>query len=63
MGDDCGFTTGHDEGMASLLKYQNVITFFFFLVMKRDVRIVHRRCAQEWLQSCGHGGAVCYDCE
>lgn len=47
MGDDCGFTTGHDEGMASLLKYQNVITFFFFLVMKRDVRIVHRRCAQE----------------
>lgn len=35
MGDDCGFTTGHDEGMASLLKYQNVITFFFFGHEKR----------------------------
>lgn len=30
MGDDCGFTAGHDEGMASLLKYQNVITILCF---------------------------------
>lgn len=30
MGDDCGFTAGHDEGMASLLKYQNVITILGF---------------------------------
>lgn len=49
MGDDCGFTTGHDEGVASLLQvseYDNNFLFFIF-GHERDVRIVHRRCAQE----------------
>lgn len=35
MGDDCGFTAGHDEGMASLLQVSECDNFFFFfLVMK-----------------------------
>lgn len=34
MGDDCGFTTGHDEGVASLLQVSEYEIFYFFLVMK-----------------------------
>lgn len=30
MGDDCGFTTGHDEGVASLLQVSEYDFFFFF---------------------------------
>lgn len=47
MGDDCGFTAGHNEGMASLLQVSECDNLFFFFGHERDVRIVHRRCAQE----------------